>query len=371
MTTRNAELLDLYSDYLIASFGQVTATGLARLVEGVSHDQVTRFLSGDELADKDLWKITKPHIRRIQAPDAVLILDDTVEEKLYSDQSELINWHFDHTVSKAVKGINLLSALYFSQNVSLPVALHLVLKTELKTDVKTGKETWQSPLSKNEIARKMIASTLQKQIPFQYVLADTWFSSAENMVYIKKGAQKDFVIPLKSNRNVFLSAPPAKPKKGEAPVKGMKAVKLTSLDFDTNALQTIWLEEIDFALLVLRRVFTNENGSEGVLYLCTSDLTLSASSLSMLYEKRWKIEEYHKSLKSNASFSKSPAGRVRSQSNHFFSSVIAYVKLEVCRCSTRLNHFAQKGRLYHAAMASAFREMQALKRAVPSATITA
>ena len=252
MTTRNAELLDLYSDYLIASFGQATATGLARLVVGVSHDQVTRFLNGDELADKDLWKITKPHIRRVQTDDAVLILDDTIEEKLYSDPSELINWHFDHTVNKAVKGINLLSALYLSQNVSLPVALHFVLKTELKTDPKTGKESWQSPVSKNEIARKMIASTLQKQIPFQYVLADTWFSSAENMVYIKNTAKKDFVIPLKSNRNVYLSAPRPKPKKGEPRVKpaleSTKAVKLTSLDFDTNALQTIWREEIDFPL---------------------------------------------------------------------------------------------------------------------------
>ena len=94
----------------------------------------------------------------------------------------------------------------------------------------------------------------------------------------------------------------------------------------TPTISTIWREEMDFALRVLRRVFTNENGSEGVLYLCTSDLTLSASSVSMLYAKRGKIEEYPKRLKSNASFSQSPAGRVRSPSNHFFASVIAYVK---------------------------------------------
>ena len=40
-------LLDLYSDYLISSFGQTTATGLATLLKGgLSHDQVTRFLAG-------------------------------------------------------------------------------------------------------------------------------------------------------------------------------------------------------------------------------------------------------------------------------------------------------------------------------------
>ena len=50
MTIRDARLLDLYSDYLIASFGQATATGLSRLVADLSHDQVTRFLNGHELA---------------------------------------------------------------------------------------------------------------------------------------------------------------------------------------------------------------------------------------------------------------------------------------------------------------------------------
>ena len=361
MTTRQAQLLDLYSDYLIASFGQTTATGLSRLVADLSHDQVTRFLNGQELADKELWRIVKPHVRRIQAEEAVLILDDTVEEKPYSDESELINWHFDHTVSRSVKGVNLVSALYLSKGTALPVALHFVLKTELFTDPKTGKERWQSPVTKSEIARTMVASAVKKQILFRYVLADTWFSSADNMNFIRSKAKRDFIIPLKTNRNVFLAEPSA---------KLGKSVKLSSLDFDTNPLHTLWLEGVDFPLLVSRQVFKNENGSEGVLYLCSSDLTLSAPSLSTLYQKRWKVEEYHKSLKSNASFSKSPTYRIRSQSNHFFASVVAYIKLEVCRTATHLNHFAQKAQLYQAAIASAFGQLHKLKEQATLATIT-
>lgn len=361
MTTRNSQLLDLYSDYLIASFGQVTATGLARLVTGLSHDQVTRFLGGDELTAQDLWKIVKPHIRHIESDEAVLILDDTVEEKPYTDESELVNWHFDHTVNRSVKGINLLSSLYFSQNISLPLALHFVLKTELFTDPKTGKERWQSSVTKNEVARQMVAGAVKKRVRFRYVLADVWFSAAENMIFIKDTAGKDFIFPIKSNRNVFLAEPAA---------KTGKPVKLSSLDFETNPLQTLWLDGVPFPLLVSRQVFKNENGSEGVLYLCTSDLTLSASSLSTLYQKRWKVEEYHKSLKSNASFAKSPTQKVRSQSNHFFASVVAYIKLEVCRCTTHVNHFAQKAKLYQAALAAAFGQLQALKATVPRAAIT-
>ena len=81
------------------------------------------------------------------------------------------------------------------------------MKTELVTDPKTGKERWQSPKTKNQIAREMIASVVQKQMPRRYVLADTWFSSVDNLVFIKQKVRKDFVIPLKSNRNVFVSDP--------------------------------------------------------------------------------------------------------------------------------------------------------------------
>ena len=41
--------LDLYTDYLLSTFGAATATGLSAMVDGdVSHDQITRFLSAQQ-----------------------------------------------------------------------------------------------------------------------------------------------------------------------------------------------------------------------------------------------------------------------------------------------------------------------------------
>jgi SRSO17 transposase len=361
MTAHNTRLLDLYTDYLLASFGATTATGLARLLPEISHDQVTRFLSQQELTDQDLWKIVKPHLRRAQSADAVLILDDTVEEKPYTDESELICWHFDHSQNRTVKGINLLSALYLSQDTSLPVAFALIKKTELVTDKKTGKDKWQSPQTKNEYAREMIASAVHKQIPFAYVLADVWFSSTENMLFIKNKAKKDFIFPLKSNRKVAL---------WEEDKKRGQWTTLSSLCLETDAPLTLYLEGVPFPVLVSRHVFTNEDGSESLLYLASSDVSLSAASMMTIYQKRWKVEEYHKSLKSNASLAKSPTKLPHTQSNHFFASIVAFIKLEVYRTSTRLNHFALKGKLYQAALASAFQQLRSFKAACPAATIT-
>ena len=369
MSPRNLRLLDLYTDYLLVSFGAATATGLAALVPDLSHDQVTRFLSQQELTNQDLWKIVKPHLRQIQSDDGVLLIDDSIEEKPYTDASELICTHFDHVTGRYVKGINLLSCLYLSRDISLPVGFELIKKTELVTDPKTGKEKWQCPRTKNEMAREMIARATVWQIPFRYVLNDIWFSSAENMVFIK-GKKKDFIMPLKSNRKVALS---------EELKKQGKWVPISTVTFDADTPMTIYLESVPFALLLHRQIFANEDGSEGIQYLVTSDLALSAPDITTIYRKRWsatwdkwagKIEEYHKSLKSNASLAKSPTKRVRTQSNHFFASLVAFVKLEVCRISTQLNHFAMKAKLYQAAVASAFQELQNIKERFGSDAIT-
>jgi hypothetical protein len=61
-------IADLYSDYLLASFGATTATGLSELLEGeVSHDQVTRYLAGTKKTAADLWRTVKPFVRPVQS----------------------------------------------------------------------------------------------------------------------------------------------------------------------------------------------------------------------------------------------------------------------------------------------------------------
>jgi hypothetical protein len=124
--------LELYSDYLICNAaGYATATGLSAMVEGdVSHDQITRFLSAKKQGSKELWLKVKPIVRQIEAEDGVLIFDDTIAEKEWTDESDLICWHYDHCKSRNIKGINLLSALYYANDVSIPIAFELVTKPE-------------------------------------------------------------------------------------------------------------------------------------------------------------------------------------------------------------------------------------------------
>ena len=101
--------LELYTDYLLSSFGATTATGLSAMLEGeVSHDRITRFLSKQDYTSKDLWLQVKAMVRAVQSAEGVLIFDDTIQEKAWTDESELMCWHFDHCSGRSVKGINLL-----------------------------------------------------------------------------------------------------------------------------------------------------------------------------------------------------------------------------------------------------------------------
>jgi len=104
------EILDIYSDYLLSSFSYTTATGLSGLLEGsLSHDRITRFLSSNASTPADLWLLVKPFVCQVQSPTAVLIFDDSIEEKPYTDENEIICWHWDHSKNRSVKGINFMT----------------------------------------------------------------------------------------------------------------------------------------------------------------------------------------------------------------------------------------------------------------------
>jgi hypothetical protein len=347
------ELLDIYTDYLISSFGLTTGTGLSHLLNGaISHDRVQRFLAEPARSGKDLWQVVKPFVRQMQADDGVIIVDDSISEKPHTDENAIICWHYDHTSGQTIKGINFITALYHVGEVSLPVNYHLVEKTEVYTDKKTGKQKRRASVSKNEVYRQLLRQVKQNQIPFRYVLNDVWFASADNMMFVKHELERDFVMPLKTNRKVALRV---------ADKKQGRYRRVDALDIEPGSVMTIYLEGVDFPLHLVKQVFTNADSSTGILYLVTSDLDLTYDTITTIYGKRWNVEPYHKSLKQNASLSKSPTRTVTTQSNHFFASLCAYIKLEMLKVSTKTNHFALKAKLYMNALRSAFQTLDTLQ----------
>ncbi len=64
-------------------------------------------------------------------------------------------WEID-CQGRTVKSINLLNALYYSSEVSIPVAFEVVRKPIQFCDIKTRKEKRVSLVTKNELMRQII-----------------------------------------------------------------------------------------------------------------------------------------------------------------------------------------------------------------------
>ena len=352
MSDLDVKMLDLYSDYLISSFSYTTATGMSAMLSGsISHDQVTRFLAADDYDSKNLWHLVKPALRMIETDDGVLVFDDTVEEKAYTDENDIIAWHFDHTFGRNIKGVNIISCAYVNDAAAIPLAYDIVRKTTEVVDPKTGRKKRIADISKNELFRKQFDRALKNSVRFSFVLADIWFSSAENMQHILK-RHKQFIFPLKSNRLVALST---------ADKRQGKFQSVESISLEQGQVSRVFIKGLETEVLLAKQVFTNQDGSTGTLYLVSSDLTLDFTRMTAIYQKRWKVEEFHKSIKSNTALAKSPTKTVRTQSNHFFASIYSHFKLETLKLKTKKNHFALKSQIYLQAIRSSFQALRQLQ----------
>ena len=343
-------LLDLYTDYLLVTPTYSTATGLSSVTnKKVSHDQITRMLSG-KIDSTTLWKEVKPLIHEIKSDEGLLIIDDSIEPKPYTKTNSLINWHYDHCEGRSVKGVNFVSSFYYSPeyDMGLPVGVDYVIKDQEVTD-EQGKKSFKSKRTKNEMMRDMVKHA-SDNMRLKYVLSDTWFSSSKNMTCITEQCDLEFVSAIKSNRVVALSK--------EDKEKGIyHSIKSLSLEGRT---MEVYLKQYNKPVLVAKQVFKNGDGSTGTLYLATSDLNLDYQSLTTIYQKRWKVEEFFRSIKNNAAFAKAPTKTIITQQAHFTASMIAFIKLERLKLRKNKNHYAIKSEIWLAATRAAWKELEKL-----------
>ena len=138
----------------------------------------------------------------------------------------------------------------------------------------------------------------------------------ESMIMTIKGVK--FIAVLKDNRLVALSLEDWNAK---------RFVRVDKLEFPGQGAVQGWLKGSARAVQLIRQVFKNQDGSTGILHLVCSDITCDYDTINTNYKKRWQVEVFHKSLKSNAAMAKSPTQTLRTQSNHVFMVIVATFKL--------------------------------------------
>ena len=209
-----------------------------------------------------------------------------------------------------MKGVSIPNCLYNSQNTDIPAAYEIINKPVLFSDPETGRILRKSEAAKNELLHDMPKVCINNHLRFRYMLTDSRFSSKETMCLIKSDLSWDFIAAIKSGRT---AAP------GLEDRKNGHSVQAGTPEPDT--VQHVCMKGTDFPCLLCRQIFKDKAGSYGVLYPVSGDTGLTYDQTTAVYQKRRNAGVFHKSLKSDASLSKPPAGTVRTQGSHFSASV--------------------------------------------------
>jgi hypothetical protein len=352
-------LSEIYINFALSSFEKIEMTKLSKILgKGNSHDIFTKnLLLNDEVeTDKELWHHVKPILRDYEnEKDGCLLIDDSLLAKPYTKESDMVCWHYDHTIGRSKKSILMLNFHYTdASGISLPVGYEIITKTEDVYDKKKKKIVKKSMFTKNEIMRdKLEILHFHNQLKYRYVLFDKWFASVENLVFVNDVLKKKFVCPLKKNRKVALT------KKDK---DNGKYVSIATVDMGDCSSRLVYLEGYENTLKITKQVSKDGDDDESIyLYLVTNDIDLLTNKILEIYKRRWKIEEYHKSLKQNLKIEHSPTKVMTSQLNHIFLSVCGFIKLERLRLNYKMNHFAIKEKIYIEALKTAYQKVEELE----------
>lgn len=274
----------------------------------MSHDSVSRWLEAEDFDPKNLWS----HVEKmVEKEKGYLIVDDSVLDKRFSRNNELVGRHWSGNEHHLVCGIDLVNLLWAKDEECIPCDYRIYQSEEKKEK------------TKNEYFREMIKVAKKRGFKPWYVLGDCWYGSVENMKYIEKQEWK-FIFGVKENRQVSIT-------------KNIY-VSVSNLDWSKTLIQKVWLKEFGY-VMVAKIVFKNED----VRYVVTNDLSLTDfDTLRKHSDHRWNIETFHRGIKQTTGIEKCYSTPERSQRNHIFASFIAFVKLEYTRLHDGISWYEQK-----------------------------
>ena len=308
--------LSLYSSFLIGNQNRYSGVELSKVADNMAHDSVSRWLSRFTFKPQELWNQVKDLVN----PKAgYLVIDDTTLDKRYSRENELAKLQYSGDVHGLVNGINVVNLLWTDEDRCIPVDYRIYQKD---TDGKT----------KNDLFTELLKKAVKRGFSPLYVLFDSWYSSLENLKFIRSQGLK-FICNLKSNRIVSCDR---------------VHISISDLSLSNKQVRKVWLKGFG-QILVCKVVATNGD----ITYLATNDLSLTDyGEFTGHFQQRWNVEEFHRGLKQTTGIEKCYSTKAQSQKTHIFASFVAFVRLEAVRISESISWYEQKASITRFATAN-------------------
>ena len=178
-----------YVEYLICTIGNYTSSHLAEHLDEVSHDVVIDYLRSEHLTARNLWELVFGLAQ--DRPEAFMLVDDSVQDKRYSQFIELVKLQYSGAEHGLVRGIGIVNLVHSTGD----------KQDFYPIDYRTLRDAAdQDGKNKNEHFSEMVINAVYaKKIKAKRILFDSWYASAENLKLVHR-IGLIFFTTLKSNR---------------------------------------------------------------------------------------------------------------------------------------------------------------------------
>lgn len=293
-----------YGQFLVNSQTNFTGTYFAQTVDELEHDSVYRYLKHDHLTPRLIWEKAQKTI--VFSPNGKLIFDDTVLDKNHSRVIEGARSQWSGNAHHVVTGIGVVNCLYYNPDLDQ----FWVVDFRVFDPNRDGK-------TKLDHVKDMLGLAIERQLPFNTVLMDSWYATTAMMLRIHD-LGKTFYCPIKSNRLVDDSG-------GQKPYQPVNQLAWTPTELTTGKLVKVKKFPGSFKLKLFR-VAVNPDRTE---YIVTNNLTQSSMGDTQKESLiRWTIEQLHREEKQLTGIEKCQTRLNRSQRNHICLATLVWIVLK-------------------------------------------
>jgi hypothetical protein len=294
-----------YCQYLLVSQINYTLTNYADHTEKFSHDMANRYLAEDEVRPRLVWENIKGQV--IRTPFGFLVFDDTVIDKNFSHNIELVRNQYSGNAHGIIKGIGVVTCVYVNpQTDQFWIIDYRIYDPD--GDGKTKLDHMQDML---------LNCVYQKKLDIWAVLMDTWYATKEIMLQIEK-IGKIYYCPLKDNRQVDDSG-------GSKLYQRVDSLEWTEAELQQGKVIKIKGFPAEHKVKVFRVVLSTQRTD----YVVTNEM--AQDNVEVVHDLcgfRWKIEQFHRETKQLTGLEGNQCRRARIVRNHIGCAILVWVRLK-------------------------------------------
>ena len=301
-----------YCQYLLASQINYTLTNFADHAEKFSHDAANRYLAGDEIRPRLVWENVKGQV--IQTPYGFLVFDDTVIDKNFSRNIELVRSQYSGNAHKVIKGIGVVTCVYVNPQSDQ----FWIIDYRIYDPDGDGK-------SKLDHMKDMLLNCVyQKELPFWAVLMDSWYASKDMMLQIER-LDKIYYCPLKDNRQV------------DDPGGNKSYQRVDSLSWTkTEEQQGKQIKVKGFPGSHKVKLFRVELSTQRTDYIVTNEMEQdNVEVVQDVCGFRWKVEQFHRETKQLTGIEGNQCRKARIVRNHIGCAILVWIRLKQVAVETQ------------------------------------